>query len=384
MKPSKLYLSAAFTHLAAFAACGVLSSLAALPAVAQQNAPTSAMQAGLQTPALTPLKNRLSDRQVGQDLDKMVALHLRIDRLNTAGNPESIYHQAQAYTWLEAARVEYLDNNETGWESQAYSKAEKIVQQLEQRQMPRMAAKSPINRYFADAGMKWDLNATNLASNAALLGRQNVLLEWAAHEEQNDANFVQTCLGYKFDELKNPVYLVPPPVVAKVAPVPPPPPVPAPVIKTYEFPDSVHFALDEYYLAPESKAVLDQVVRIMREVPALKINAIGHTDPRAGQVYNQRLSKARVNNVRNYLVAQGIAPDRVVMDFKGEVQALAPDLDAKGHARNRRTILSPQDAVTINGVNIKITNQETDLQLEKPGESREDNDKRRGIAPVKH
>jgi outer membrane protein OmpA-like peptidoglycan-associated protein len=328
---------------------------------------------------LTPLKSRLSERQIGRDLDKLVQLHLRIDRLNTAGNQQAVYTQAQAYTWLEAARIEYLDNNETGWESFAYGKAKALVEGAERQQYPQMQTAAPINRYFANATQKWNSHKEYLSNNAATLGRQSVLLEWAAYEEQNDPNFVNTCIGYKFEEINKAQYLIPPPVV-KAVPVA----VLPPVIKTYEFPDSVHFALDEYYLAPQTKEILDKVVRIMKEVPALKINAIGHTDPRAGKVYNDRLSQARVKNVRNYLIAQGVAEDRIRMVFKGEVQMLAKDLDATGHARNRRTELSPQSEVVINGVNIKITNQEADLQLEKPGESREDNDKRRGIAPVKN
>ena len=141
---------------------------------------------------LTPLKNRLSDLQIGMDLDKLVQLHLRIDRLNTAGNQQAVYTQAQAYTWLEAARIEYLDNNETGWESYAFNKAKTLVEGAERQQYPQIQAAAAINRYFANATQKWNANKDYLSNNAAALGRQSVLLEWAAYEEQNDPNFVNT------------------------------------------------------------------------------------------------------------------------------------------------------------------------------------------------
>jgi outer membrane protein OmpA-like peptidoglycan-associated protein len=375
------------------AACALLGALS-LPQVAQAQTYTQSNAARAYDPSvsLTPLKRRLSDRQVRADIDKMVDLHLRIDRLNTAGNPQAVYHQAQAYTWLEAARTEYLDNNETGWENVAFTNAQRIVAAMEQRQMPQtlsIDSAATSNRYFAQAAQRWNEHRAYLGSNAAELGRQSVLLDWAAYEEQNDPNFINTCVGHKFADINKAVYLLPPPVIVVQAP----PPVQQPVVipraevqplRIYDFPDSVHFALDEYYLAPESKAILDKVVQIMRQYPELKINAVGHTDPRAGSVYNQRLSERRATIVKNYLMAQGIGGDRIRQDFKGETTFITQDVDARGHARNRRTQLSPQEGILIQGANFRITNQERDLQLEKPGESREDNDKRRGVAPVKN
>ena len=338
-------------------------------------------------PQLTPLKQRLSERQVRRDIDKMVDLHLRIDRLNTGAHPNMPYYQAQAYTWLEAARVEYLDNNETGWENTAFQNAHSLVSGLEQRVYPDIAQTAPKQRYFESAANKWNTGRNVLDRNLTALGRQSVLLAWAAYEEENDPNFYQNCVGSKFVEIGQPMYLAALPIITIAPPPLPvyvPPPAPPVELKIYDFPDSVHFALDEYYLSPESKSILDKVAAVMTQYPVLKINAFGHTDPRASKQYNMVLSERRAVIVRNYLLKEkGIDPSRVAIQNFGESQLLVTDVDARGHARNRRTQLFPQEGILVEGANFRITNEERDLQIEKPTDSREDNDKRRGVKPVR-
>ena len=61
------------------------------------------------------------------------------------------------------------------------------------------------------------------------------------------------------------------------------------------------------------------IAQIMRSNPELKIKAVGHTDVRSGDDYNDELSKRRVNNAVDFLVnTYGIERSRFTVEFKGK------------------------------------------------------------------
>ncbi|TFW71788.1 flagellar motor protein MotB [Methylotenera oryzisoli] len=109
---------------------------------------------------------------------------------------------------------------------------------------------------------------------------------------------------------------------AAVAPAPEPAPAPAACVPQYEtitIEASKLFAFDEAKLKDTS--VLDNEV-----VPKMKENKIfasvkvtGHTDKLGSEAYNQKLSEKRANQVRDYLISQGIEADRLVAVGKGEL-----------------------------------------------------------------
>ncbi|ACT47809.1 outer membrane beta-barrel protein [Methylotenera mobilis] len=109
---------------------------------------------------------------------------------------------------------------------------------------------------------------------------------------------------------------------AAVAPTPEPAPAPVACVPQYEtitIEASKLFAFDEAKLKDTS--VLDNEV-----VPKMKENKIfasvkvtGHTDKLGSEAYNQKLSEKRANQVRDYLIAQGIEADRLVAVGKGEL-----------------------------------------------------------------
>ena len=61
-------------------------------------------------------------------------------------------------------------------------------------------------------------------------------------------------------------------------------------------------------LTPSSLVVLDEVAKQLVAVPELKIEIAGHTDSRGTRIRNIRLSLARAEAVRAYLVMQGCRP----------------------------------------------------------------------------
>ncbi|MCA9729018.1 MAG: OmpA family protein, partial [Candidatus Eisenbacteria bacterium] len=82
--------------------------------------------------------------------------------------------------------------------------------------------------------------------------------------------------------------------------------------------------------------VLEEVARIMKERPDLKLKITGHTDNIGSDTANQSLSVRRAETVRNYLVKKGISADRFVTEGQGEAHPIDTNDTEVGRARNRR------------------------------------------------
>ncbi|PIB29925.1 hypothetical protein BFP77_04685 [Maribacter sp. 4U21] len=84
----------------------------------------------------------------------------------------------------------------------------------------------------------------------------------------------------------------------------------------------VYFDLNSSFLNKTSKNVLDSLVKIFDETPTLKLKIASHTDSRGSSNYNDWLSQKRVDKTKEYLIASGIAPERLVSEAYGERKLL--------------------------------------------------------------
>lgn len=98
----------------------------------------------------------------------------------------------------------------------------------------------------------------------------------------------------------------------------------------------VHFAYDKSDLTEASRAALDAKVKVFQANPAMRILIVGHTDDRGTGAYNLALGTRRAEAVRDYLVAQGVASDRIDLETRGETQPLASGSSEGAMAQNRR------------------------------------------------
>ena len=132
-------------------------------------------------------------------------------------------------------------------------------------------------------------------------------------------------------------------------PPPPPPPEPpkaAPLFtaeKKALVLEGVTFATNNAQLTGDSSAMLNQVAESLRDWPDVRVEIGGHTDSQASDAYNQKLSQARAEAVKTYLVGQGIAADRLTAKGYGEKKPIADNKTADGRARNRRVELTRLD-----------------------------------------
>jgi outer membrane protein OmpA-like peptidoglycan-associated protein len=134
---------------------------------------------------------------------------------------------------------------------------------------------------------------------------------------------------------------------------------PAPIL--LKVPRQIHFALDQYNIIPESAAVLDEIAAVMLENPFLVVELHGHTDPRGSVAYNQALSERRALAARDYLLQQGVPPERMRIVPLGESQRATTGSDRIDFARDRRVEFVFKDT---RGLDIIFVDQEADLQIE--------------------
>lgn len=101
--------------------------------------------------------------------------------------------------------------------------------------------------------------------------------------------------------------------------------------------DSVYFELDKDIIKPESYQLLKDVAKTMNEYPEILVVRIeGHTDSRGDAEYNQDLSDRRAKAVREFLIKEGVAPERLVAFGYGESKPLVQGENDAAWAKNRR------------------------------------------------
>lgn len=119
-----------------------------------------------------------------------------------------------------------------------------------------------------------------------------------------------------------------------------PAPPPARVVLTdsnIQIMDKVQFETGSDKLLPVSFPLLDQVAAVMLENPQIEqIEIQGHTDATGSAGINRKLSAARAESVRRYLIDKKIAKARMVAKGYGPDVPIASNDTPEGRDANRR------------------------------------------------
>jgi outer membrane protein OmpA-like peptidoglycan-associated protein len=99
---------------------------------------------------------------------------------------------------------------------------------------------------------------------------------------------------------------------------------------------TVEFATDSAELTARGKAVLGDVIGILKRTPG-RVEISGHTDSTGAAAHNLELSLQRANAVAGYLAANGIDADRLASIGYGAQHPIASNATAPGQQMNRRT-----------------------------------------------
>ena len=100
----------------------------------------------------------------------------------------------------------------------------------------------------------------------------------------------------------------------------------------------VEFATGKSTILQQSYPILDEVIRLLKVNPDIKLLSIeGHTDNRGSDDLNQKLSADRAKAVLDYLVSKGgIAANRLASAGFGPQRPIADNATNDGRQRNRR------------------------------------------------
>ena len=102
---------------------------------------------------------------------------------------------------------------------------------------------------------------------------------------------------------------------------------------------NIFFDVNKYELKPESQVELDNIVKLMKDNPALKIQINGHTDNVGKPADNITLSNNRAKAVVDYITAKGVDAKRLAYQGFGDKVPLADNKTEEGRSKNRRTEL---------------------------------------------
>jgi OOP family OmpA-OmpF porin len=101
----------------------------------------------------------------------------------------------------------------------------------------------------------------------------------------------------------------------------------------------INFDTGKSMIRDESKAIIEQIVQMMKSNPELKLSVEGHTDNVGTPASNKTLSEARAKSVVSAIVSQGVAADRLSPVGYGQDRPIADNSTEEGKAKNRRVDL---------------------------------------------
>ena len=101
-----------------------------------------------------------------------------------------------------------------------------------------------------------------------------------------------------------------------------------------EYAKTILFESGKASFQKQTFAVLQSITAILKEYPTAKFSIEGHTDDSGSVAFNQTLSENRASAVKNYLVENGIAADRLTSAGYGKSRPI--DKTKGGKANNRR------------------------------------------------
>lgn len=98
----------------------------------------------------------------------------------------------------------------------------------------------------------------------------------------------------------------------------------------------VLFDTNSARLRPAALDRLRPLVRYLRAESGVRVRIDGHTDSRASDAYNQKLSEDRAQSVADALIEMGADRPRFAVTGHGEREPIASNANAQGRQRNRR------------------------------------------------
>lgn len=102
--------------------------------------------------------------------------------------------------------------------------------------------------------------------------------------------------------------------------------------------DRVLFAVDQSTLSPEGRMVLQGQAQWLNSNPSYAIIIEGHADEQGTREYNLALGARRASAVQDFLISQGVAPNRMRTVSYGKERPIEVCSDEACYSKNRRAV----------------------------------------------
>jgi len=100
--------------------------------------------------------------------------------------------------------------------------------------------------------------------------------------------------------------------------------------------EGIYFDQAKATIRKQSTAVLGNAAKILKDYPSISLEITGHTSSEGDAAKNQRLSQERADAVKQWLVENGVAPERLQTRGAGAEEPIADNKTAAGREKNRR------------------------------------------------
>ena len=103
----------------------------------------------------------------------------------------------------------------------------------------------------------------------------------------------------------------------------------------------IYFDFDKWNIKPIYYPILNDVLKVLKWNPTLKIEIQGNTCKIGGTKYNLQLAEKRAKQVLKYFVDKGVARDQLSALSAGDTNPVASNATKEGRIKNRRVEMHP-------------------------------------------
>jgi type IX secretion system PorP/SprF family membrane protein len=199
-------------------------------------------------------------------------------------------------------------------------------------------------------GYAYEFAGSNISSYSS--GSHEIMLGLTFCKEKKDKPRVESSIPpvvepvtvVELDPIPEPMPEPEPAPTIEPVPVTDPEPVPVPVpvepsmtdAERDVFKNEIGFQIGDVSMSPSSIAKLNEMAKIMKVFPNVKLEIVGHSCDKGSELRKEVISITRAENVRRYMIKKGVDGSRIestgVSDSKPEV----PNTSESNRSKNRR------------------------------------------------